>query len=320
MISLSVPVFIAGLALSVEANRACRDFSILHLVAMDGKTINSRFGIRGTAGLFLLVLATMFGCSAQPRIDTRYHAVSHDSRVQFIVLHYTEFDFARSLHRLTQEEVSSHYLINDRPPTIYRLVDENERAWHAGTSYWQGYTHLNSNSIGIEIVNRGNGGDTRAVYADFPEPQIEQVIELVRDVERRHRVRPDRVLGHSDIQPNNKQDPGPRFPWYRLALAGLIVWPDPEAVDAARARYEQELPPVEWFRQRLAAHGFDVRQTGELDDAMRAAMSAFQMKYRPARYDGAPDAETAALLEVCTQPGGWRLRGADGQWHAYRAP
>src|SRR5208282_4965488 len=200
MISLSVPVFIAGLALSVEANRACRDFSILHLVAMDGKTINSRFGIRGTAGLFLLVLATMFGCSAQPRIDTRYHAVSHDSRVQFIVLHYTEFDFARSLHRLTQEEVSSHYLINDRPPTIYRLVDENERAWHAGTSYWQGYTHLNSNSIGIEIVNRGNGGDTRAVYADFPEPQIEQVIELVRDVERRHRVRPDRVLGHSDIQ------------------------------------------------------------------------------------------------------------------------
>ena len=272
------------------------------------------------AAATLLFLAILAGCSAQLRIETRYRAISQDSRVQFIVLHYTEIDFARSLHRLTAEEVSSHYLINDNPPTIYRLVDESRRAWHAGPSHWLGFTHLNSNSIGIEIVNLGNGGHPDGAYADYPEAQIEQVIALVRDVQRRHGVRPDRVLGHSDIQPATKQDPGPRFPWFRLAQAGLIVWPDPDAVAVARMRYEHELPSVSWFQQRLAAHGFDVPQQGVLDQTTRAAMSAFQMKYRPARYDGEPDAETAALLEVCMRPGGWLLEGADRQWRPYQAP
>jgi len=153
---------------------------------------------RGFQGMVLLVIATLAGCTVQPKIDTHYRAVSQDSRVQFIVLHYTEIDFARSLHRLTKEEVSSHYLINDEPPTIYSLVDESRRAWHAGPSYWQGYTHLNSNSIGIEIVNLGNRGDPNAPYAEYPEQQIKQVIELVRDVEHRHGVRPDRVLDQGE--------------------------------------------------------------------------------------------------------------------------
>jgi len=246
--------------------------------------------------------------------------VSQDSRVQFIILHYTEIDFEHSLRRLTREEVSSHYLVNEAPPTIYRLVDERRRAWHAGTSYWQGFTHLNANSIGIEIVNLGNGGDPSAGYADYPEAQIANVIALVRDVQRRHGVRPDRVLGHSDVQPLTKQDPGPRFPWYRLALAGLIVWPDPAAVAMAQSRYAQALPTTTWFQQRLAAHGFDLAATGVPDAATLAAMRAFQMKYRPARYDGVADAETAALLDVCTRENGWLLRAADGQWHPYHAP
>jgi N-acetylmuramoyl-L-alanine amidase len=267
--------------------------------------------------LVLVIASTLLGCTPQLRIDTRYHAVSQDSRVQFIILHYTEIDFPRSLHRLTEEEVSSHYLINDQPPTIYRLVDENRRAWHAGTSYWKGYTHLNANSIGIEIVNLGNRGDPAGPYADYSEQQITRIIALVRDVERRQGVRPDRVLGHSDIQPMSKQDPGPKFPWYRLALEGLVVWPNPAAVAVARARHERALPPVEWFQERLEVHGFDVPRTGVLEAVTRAALSAFQMKYRPTRYGGEPDAETAALLDVCTQPGGWRLRGSDGNWHEY---
>jgi N-acetylmuramoyl-L-alanine amidase len=277
-------------------------------------------GWRGLAGALGLVVAELAGCAAQPKIDMSYHAVSQDSRVQFIVLHYTEIDFARSLHRLTKEEVSSHYLVNDQPPSIYQLVAENQRAWHAGPSFWQGYTHLNSSSIGIEIVNPGNGGDPNAAYAEYSEPQIKLVVELVRAVERRHSVRPDRVLGHSDIQPLTKQDPGPRFPWYELALKGLIVWPEPDAVAAARVRYAQELPAVLWFQQHLKSHGFDVPQNGRLDEVTRASISAFQMKYRPARYDGVPDVETAALLEVCTRPGGWVLMGADGRWHSYQAP
>jgi N-acetylmuramoyl-L-alanine amidase len=91
-------------------------------------------GWRGLEGALVFIVAVMVGCTAQPKIDSRYHAVSQDSRVQFIVLHYTEVDFARSLNRLTKEEVSSHYLINDQPPTVYRLVEENQRAWHAGPS------------------------------------------------------------------------------------------------------------------------------------------------------------------------------------------
>jgi N-acetylmuramoyl-L-alanine amidase len=280
----------------------------------------SALGCRGLEGALGFVVAVMVACTAQPKIETRYHAVSQDSRVQFIVLHYTEIDFARSLHRLTEEEVSSHYLIDQQPPTIYQLVGESQRAWHAGPSFWQGYTHLNSSSIGIEIVNLGNGGDPNATYAEYPEQQIQQVIELVRDVQGRHGVRPDRVLGHSDIQPLTKQDPGPRFPWYELALAGLIVWPDPDAVAAARAHFGQDVPAVSWFQQRLRAHGFDVPQNGQLDEVTRSSLSAFQMKYRPARYDGMPDVETAALLEVCTRPGGWVLKAANGQWHPYEVP
>jgi len=264
----------------------------------------------------VLALALTAACTG-PRIDTHFQAVSQDSRVQFIILHYTEIDFEHSLRRLTREEVSSHYLVNDEPPTIYRLVDESRRAWHAGPSYWQGYTHMNANSIGIEIVNRGNGGDPGAAYAEYSEAQIANVIQLVRDVQRRHGVRPDRVLGHSDVQPMSKQDPGPRFPWAKLALAGLIVWPDPAAVATARERYEKELPTTTWFQQRLAAHGFELAATGTHDEATLAAMHAFQMKYRPARYDGVADAETAALLDVCTRPDGWLLRAPDGRWHPY---
>ncbi len=274
----------------------------------------------GIMAAILAACGAMLAACGTLHIDTRYHAVSQDSRVQFIVLHYTEIDFAHSLQRLTREEVSSHYLIDVEPPTIYRLVDENRRAWHAGPSYWQGFTHMNANSIGIEIVNAGNGGDPRADYAPFPDRQIDRVIELVRDIERRHGVRPDRVLGHSDIQPDDKQDPGPRFPWYRLALAGLIVWPDPAAVAEARTRFERLPPAVLWFQKHLAAHGFNVPEDGEPGAATHAALVAFQMKYRPDRYDGEPDAETAALLEVCTRPGGLRLRGADGVWSPYRPP
>ena len=101
-----------------------------------------------------LCLALLAGCASGPRIDTRYNAVGQNSRVQYIVLHYTSTDLARSLQLLTEGEVSSHYLIGDSPATIYRLVDEDRRAWHAGVSQWQGRTWLNGTSIGIELVNQ----------------------------------------------------------------------------------------------------------------------------------------------------------------------
>lgn len=267
---------------------------------------------RLTVALSLLLA----GCASNLSVDTRYHAVSQNSRVQFIILHFTGEDFATSLDILTKQDVSSHYLV-DRDATVYRLVDEDRRAWHAGKSFWQGQTALNSASIGIEIVNLGDNGHPGGPYAAYVPTQIDRVIELVRDVQRRHDVRPDRILGHSDIQPQTKQDPGPMFPWKRLADEGLIPWPDTKAVTDRNAAYENAVPNVAWFQQKLAQHGFDTPQTGVLDDATRNVIANFQMKYRPARYDGGPDAETAALLDVATSPGGMQIRQPDGSWKAF---
>jgi N-acetylmuramoyl-L-alanine amidase len=267
--------------------------------------------------LFLIACLLLVGCAGGPKIDTRYSAVSQDSRVQFIVLHYTEGDFRQSLEQLTRGNVSSHYLVDRDPPTIYRLVDEDRRAWHAGHSYWQGYTYLNAGSIGIEIVNAGNSGSSDGRFAAYPDAQMDQVVALVRDIARRHGVKPHRIVGHSDIQPQTKQDPGPLFPWRRLADEGLIPWPDETAVAAALPRFQQQLPPIDWFQERLAQHGFEVPRNGELDTATRNVLSRFQMKYRPSRYDGTPDAETAALLSVVTAPGGLLIRASDGTWRPY---
>ena len=220
----------------------------------------------------------------------------------FLVLHYTVGDFGSALRTLTQGEVSSHYLISDEaPPRIYELVPEGQRAWHAGESAWQGHRGLNASSIGIEIVNPGpRWGPEGRAFERFPQAQIDLLLPLVRDIVQRHGIRPDRVLGHSDVQPQRKLDPGPLFPWARLAEAGLVRWPDAAAVAAARPAFEQQLPELAWFQQRLAQHGFELAQTGRLDVATRTVLAAFQMKYRPARFDGQPDAETAALLQVLT--------------------
>lgn len=110
------------------------------------------------AAICLLLLA---GCASGPAIDRSYTSVSQDSRVRYVILHYTHGDLARAFRTLTEEPVSSHYLISDRPATVYQLVDESRRAWHAGDSAWQKDTQLNFSSIGIELVNAG--------YVDTPE-------------------------------------------------------------------------------------------------------------------------------------------------------
>jgi N-acetylmuramoyl-L-alanine amidase len=261
------------------------------------------------------------GCATAPRIDGRYpvdtshRAVSQESRVRYLILHFTWEGFADSLKVLTQGKVSSHYLVDDDPPRIYRLVEEDRRAWHAGVSYWAGETMLNSASVGIEIVNLGEREDP--AYAPYPAAQIDVVVALVRDIQRRHGIKPHRILGHNDIAPQRKTDPGPRFPWRRLADEGLIPWPDEAAVTAARPAYDAALPPVAWFQEQLAKIGFEVPRNGELDAETRRVLMAFQMKYRPSDWAGTPDAQTAALLEVVNRPGGMWLRGADGQRRPY---
>ena len=257
--------------------------------------------------LFALCVAMLVGACATPGgpiIDTRYSAKGQDSRAQFLVIHYTEGNFKNSLRILTEGAVSAHYLLSDEtPPVIYRLVDENRRAWHAGASSWKGAAMINAASIGIEIVHPGFVDLPQGrLWAPYAEAQIDALIPLVQDIVKRHAILPERVLGHSDVAPQRKVDPGPRFPWKRLADAGLIVWPDAARVAEQRKVYEQVLPDVVWFQSSLAAHGFAVPQNGLLDEPTRKVMAAFQMKYRPALFDGTPDAETAALLQVLITP------------------
>lgn len=252
--------------------------------------------------LCVLWICLIGGCATAP-IDTTYTSTSQDSRVQFLVLHFTSSDFPSALKILTEGPVSSHYLVRDDPPTVYRLVDESRRAYHAGASSWRGFTQLNANSIGIEIVNRGfQGTPETGAWQEYPAAQMDVVLRLVQDIVRRHEIRPDRIVGHSDIAPQRKVDPGPRFPWKRLAEAGLISWPDAARVSASQAAFEQALPDIAWFQRMLALHGFAVPQNGDLDAATRNVLVAFQMKYRPARFDGEPDAETAALLDSLVNP------------------
>jgi N-acetylmuramoyl-L-alanine amidase len=260
----------------------------------------------------VLALSVLAGCTTtainKPYDDT-YTAKGQSSRARFLVLHYTVANTPSSIKILTEQEVSAHYLLTDEAtPKIYRLVDENRAAWHAGNSSWKNFTQLNNSSIGIEIVNAGWKDTPQGrVYAPFSQTQIDALIPLVKDIVQRNGIAPENILGHSDIAPLRKQDPGPQFPWQRLAQEGLIKWPDATRVAAVRPVFEMLLPDVAWYQRKLATHGYGLVQSGVLDVQTRTVLAAFQMKYRPRDIAGNPDAETAALLEVLTTPAGTPL-------------
>ena len=246
--------------------------------------------------------ALLSGCASTAKIDSSISAISQESRVQFVILHYTALDLPLSLKVLSQQGVSAHYLVGDNmPPSMYRLVDESRMAYHAGPSDWKDFSRLNASSIGIEIVNQGyKDTPSGREYFPFPQAQIDSVITLLKDIVARHQIRPEYILAHAEIAPQRKPDPGPLFPWKQLADAGLIPWPDAQQVALRQADYELQLPEAGWWQQRLAQHGYKVPQSGTLDQATRNVLIAFQMRYRPEKFDGAPDAQTAALLDVLT--------------------
>jgi N-acetylmuramoyl-L-alanine amidase len=268
--------------------------------------------LRAAAALFVSLLVA--GCATPGMgtteggipVVTTHTAKGQDSRALFLVIHYTVADLPQSLHILTEREVSAHYLLTDEtPPRIYRLVDENRRAWHSGLSGWKGHRLLNASSIGIEIVHPGfrKGPDGEKVFAPFAPTQIDALIPLVRDIVTRHQIRPERVLGHGEVTPSYKEDPGPTFPWHRLAAAGLVpALPDAVRVAAQRAVYEAALPDAAWFQQQLHQWGFQIERTGLWDEQSRRVMMNFQMRYRPSDHRAEMDAESAALLWVLNNP------------------
>jgi N-acetylmuramoyl-L-alanine amidase len=206
-----------------------------------------------------------------------------------LILHYTGMvSAAAALDRLCDPvaRVSAHYVVEE-DGTVWRLVPEERRAFHAGESGWRDRRDINSHSIGVEIVNPGH----EFGYRPFPDAQIAAVETLCRDIVAHWRIPPRFVLGHSDVAPHRKQDPGELFPWRRLAAKGIGLWPDFTETAAP-------LDSIAAVQETLAAFGYDLPVTGALDRRTEQVLVAFQRHFRPERCDGVADDETRRCAEL----------------------
>nr|WP_299241851.1 N-acetylmuramoyl-L-alanine amidase [uncultured Halomonas sp.] len=270
-----------------------------------------------------LVMASCSGLEQRPGyiVDQRHVSPSHSSRIRHLVIHYTDGNESHSLATLTGPRVSAHYVLplparrSRGQPLVYQLVDESRRAWHAGVSDWKKRSNINDTSIGIEIVNEGPNrpfgeierlletqpSDPNVIHwAPYPDAQMDTLIRLARDIIAHYDIDPTNVVGHSDIAPSRKIDPGPLFPWYRLHQAGIGAWPKTDRVADYLTRFSQQPPTLAELQTTLADYGYPIEITGQLDPQTRHVLRAFQMHFRPRDYRGLPDAETAAIA--------WALR------------
>ena len=239
------------------------------------------------------------------KVDTSHTARAAYPRVKVLVIHYTADDFAGSLSTLTDQNVSSHYLIPDTPPTsggkpvIWQLVPESELAWHAGVSFWRGATRINDTSIGIELENKGFTRQGRVnQFYPFNAAQISVLEKLAKVIIARYQIPPQNVVAHADIAPQRKVDPGPLFPWQQLAEQGVGAWPDAHRV----AFYLNGRGPYQPVDKRglldlLSRYGYQVTHDMSPEQQQRV-IQAFQMHFRPTKYSGLPDAQTEAIAEA----------------------
>lgn len=263
-------------------------------------------------------LVTVAACGPLRIVDMPAEVQSE--RIDHLVIHFTGESYAESMRLLTQRTqipVSAHYLVPapDDPTyprrrlQVHRLVDEAQRAWHAGRSYWAGSTSLNARSIGIEIVNTSRctnidpelepdtPANQRCEFHEFAPEQIELVVALARDIlERNPNIDPEDVVGHGDIAPDRRIDPGPTFPWRTLYDNGIGAWPDDETVALYVTRFRTEPLDISRLQRALTAYGYEVAETGVLDPQTQFALRAFQAHFRPSNWSGHPDTETAAIL------------------------
>lgn len=242
-----------------------------------------------------------------------FPALGQNFRQRYLILHYTALDEAKSITVLTQQSVSSHYLVNDKnDDEIYQFVDENKRAYHAGVSRWRNDYNLNDSSIGIEIVNPGFKIDAvgNKVFADFSDFQIKKVANLVKDIADRYSIPATNILAHSDIAPTRKQDPGPKFPWKKLYDDYQIgMWYD----DATMKGFLSQINPTDFVTQSTTSPfvfkvqtafqqlGYDITPSGTWDKQNSQVVEAFQYHFRPSKYNGVVDAETWAILQALLQ-------------------
>ena len=232
---------------------------------------------------------------AEVRVSPNFGPRREVSAPDMIVLHYTGMETGPAAEAWLCDpasEVSSHYLVHE-DGRIVQMVRESDRAWHAGKSSWRGWADINSRSVGIEVVNPGHS----LGYPPFPRRQIDAVIALCAGIVARHRIPAERVLAHSDVAPGRKVDPGERFPWKRLAEAGIGHF-----VHAAPIRRGPVLATgdtgagVEELQSMLVLYGYGVDITGVFDDQTRIVVEAFQRHFRPRRVDGVADGSTLRTL------------------------
>lgn len=276
-----------------------------------------------TLTLAFLLILPLIGCvsTTQPRyiIDSdTYQATGKSQRIKTIVLHYTVSDNERSIELLTTKNVSSHYLILDNDDDkIYNLVPESERAWHAGDGGFAGRTILNDTSIGIEIVNDGIQPQFRGAlkkgadgtqdleyhpyehFVAFDDIQIKKVAQLVQDIKARYEISPKNIIGHADLAPSRKIDPGAKFPWQHLyEQYGIGAWYDEfdrlffmnqDAFDNAS---------IEDIKREFREYGYRINDSDEWDKKSRDIIYAFQLHFRPHNPTGKMDLETYAILKA----------------------
>ena len=226
-----------------------------------------------------------------PNHDARIHGKS----VDILLLHYTGMKTGQAaVDRLLDPEatVSSHYVV-DEDGTVYRLVAEERRAWHAGVSYWRGAERINDRCIGIEIVNPGHEWG----YRDFPALQMAVVCDLCLGILSRHPIPPRNVIGHSDVAPDRKEDPGEKFDWQGLADNGVGLWPK-DISDLGTVGVLTDETAMRLVRADLAAIGYRIAAHGAHDKDLATVLRAFQRHWRQEEINGLADAGTRARLRA----------------------
>jgi N-acetylmuramoyl-L-alanine amidase len=212
-----------------------------------------------------------------------------------LILHYTgmvDADSAIARLRSPAAEVSAHYVVEETG-RIVQLVPEARRAWHAGEASWEGERDVNSRSIGIEIVNGGHDFGN----PNFPPRQVEAVIALASDICVRHNIRADHVLGHSDVSPGRKRDPGEKFPWDELHRAGVGHFVPPAPLRSGPALQPGDRNDgVKALQQLLSFYGYGIKMTGIYDEETEAVVVAFQRHFRPEHINGIADLSTLKTL------------------------
>ena len=259
--------------------------------------------------ILLLLSLVLVGCQTP-----RDYAISQypttgkaGNTPKLLIIHYTALNDTDSINVLSSGQVSIHYLIPSTPAvdmkgrlTAIQMVDEKSIAWHAGQSYWQQMQGLNKCSVGIEIVNRGF--QTRLLgrhWFAYQPAQIELLAKLAKDIIQRYDIAPENVLGHSDISPGRKVDPGRLFPWQQLAEQGIGAWPEQQTVKyyLAGRPVNKLVDPHDKLLPALERYGYQlpVSSTSMNSLSIKLLIQAFQMHFRPADISGIADAETEAI-------------------------